>query len=129
MGGGNHQVLAAKKYAMMAVSIQTTGASSIDSAPPTAFTVGTETITLDERRATPFTDSRRLWLLPSQPPTWRRHSQSAASQLLGTHLEHARQASRGVGTRPARVPAPRSQRRTYGSKVGGHRFEARSAIR
>src|SRR5580765_4117306 len=32
MGGGNHQVLAAKKYAMTAVSIQTTGASSIDSA-------------------------------------------------------------------------------------------------
>src|ERR1035437_4955961 len=31
MGGGNHQVLAAKKYAMIAVNIQTTGASSIDS--------------------------------------------------------------------------------------------------
>jgi hypothetical protein len=30
IGGGNHQVLAAKKYAMMAVNIQTTGASSID---------------------------------------------------------------------------------------------------
>src|SRR5450759_5199058 len=31
IGGGNHQVLAAKKYAIIAVSIQTTGASSIDS--------------------------------------------------------------------------------------------------
>src|ERR1017187_4889383 len=97
MGGGNHQVLAAKKYAMMAVSIQTTGASSIDSAPPTAFTVGTETITLDERRATPFTDSRRLWPLPSQPPTWRRHSQCCSVPTPRDAL----------GARPASVPRSR----------------------
>src|SRR5689334_8770855 len=61
IGGGNHQVLAAKKYAMTAVKIQTTGASSIDSAllyvvpvPSTALEGGTKTITLDDGRATPF---------------------------------------------------------------------------
>src|ERR1035437_4325424 len=59
MGGGNHQVLAAKKYAMMAVSTQTTGASNIDSPPlrdpSSLYCIRTwnETSTFDEGRATP----------------------------------------------------------------------------
>src|SRR5450759_2006049 len=63
IGGGNHQVLAAKKYAMIAVSIQTTGASSIDSTPlrgpSSLYCIRTwnEIITLDQVRATPVTDS------------------------------------------------------------------------
>src|ERR1035437_10016158 len=59
IGGGNHQVLAAKKYAMIAVSIQTTGARSIDSPPlrdpSSLYCIRTwnETSTFDEGRATP----------------------------------------------------------------------------
>src|ERR1035438_658865 len=74
MGGGNHQVLAAKKYAMMTVNIQTTGASSIHSTPlrvpvpSTELTLGTKTITLQEGRATPFTSVS--WHLRGHGAAW-----------------------------------------------------------
>src|ERR1019366_8929642 len=100
IGGGNHQVLAAKKYAMIAVSIQTTGASSIDSpplrGPSSLYCIRTwnEIITLDQVRATPVTDSGYRF---TKIPANRGAAFQAPSRLPCPHfVGHASSASKCV---------------------------------